>query len=89
MFSEEQKHTHYALGDVITAYQKHKTKVQHCYNALKSPGIYRHYTPQEYLEIIKASEEEMEQIKTAYIEVMQGMLSKIINYNHVEEIEIV
>ena len=89
MFTQTQINLHNACADVLVAYQKHKEKVKHCSNALKNPGLYRHYTKEEYQSMMQESLLEMEDIKHTYIDVMKRMVSGIMNFNHIEEAETV
>jgi len=89
MFTQTHINLHEAAADVLKAYKQHQTKVTHCYNALNNPGIYRHYTPQEYQSMMEASKDQMEEIRQAYVDMMKRMVSDIMNFNHIEEIEVV
>lgn len=89
MFSQTQINLHNACADVLREYQKHQEKVKHCNNALNNPGMYRHYTPEEYRSMMEDSKQQMEEIVVTYAGVMRRMFNDIMNHNTTQEIEIV
>ena len=80
MFTDSQINLHNACADVLKSYQKHLIKIQHCNNALDNPGLYRHYTPEEYNSIKEDSLSQIEEIKATYIQVMKRMVSAVMDF---------